>query len=324
MKYFSPIYLAGQTASGKTGVSIELARRLGSASVVSADAFQIYRGLEILTAAPSPREQSAVPHSMVSIFDIGEECDAARFARLAKDEITRISAAAVPIVVGGSGLYLKAITHGFAPTPPGDEDLREKMEKRTLAELVAKYEKLDPAGAATTNLKNRRYVIRNLEICLLTGKPASQIKDTWENAAPKFRGIFLRRDREDLYERINRRTKEMFREGVIREVEGLSGPISATAAKAIGLGEIQSLLAGEISESECIARIQQMTRRYAKRQETWFRRESQFRPVNCSPDATPAEIADQIFKIFPVSDVESKSDRASCQTLDQETQPESR
>lgn len=307
MSRFAPLYLAGQTGSGKTGVSIDLAHRLGAAVVVNTDAFQVYRGIEILSAAPSRDEQDGITHHLFGIHDLTEECDAATFSKLARSTIDQLSGEAVPIVVGGSGLYLKSITHGIGPTPPGDEALRVKLDQRSLEELVEEYRALDPEGAASTNLKNRRYVSRNLEICLLTGQPASRLKASWERTAPKFRGVYLKRSREDIYQRINLRTVEMFENGVVEEVRSLADPLSVTASKAIGLREIQALIAGEITEEECIATIQQITRRYAKRQETWFRKEPQYLPVECGPEDTAHDIVDQILKIFPVEELLSRT-----------------
>ena len=320
---FHPLYLAGQTGSGKTGVSIELVRRIGQAEIVNADAFQVYRGIEILSAAPSLEEQGNIPHHLFGIFALSRECDAAQFSRQARSEINRVCETAVPVVVGGSGLYLKSITHGLAPTPRGDAALRDELENRSLEELVEEYRSLDPDGAEKTNLTNRRYVVRNLEICLLSGEPASKIKAGWEQNAPKINGIYLERSREDIYDRINRRTHLMFEQGVVDEIRNLDEEPSSTVAKAIGLREIRSLIAGEISEEDCIAAIQQVTRRYAKRQETWFKKEAQFRRVHCDPDSTTGEIVDQILEIFPITELQSRYATTPCPTSKLETRPES-
>ena len=325
MKFHSPIYIAGQTGSGKTGVSIELARRLDSSAVIiNADAFQIYRGIGILAATPTAEERAEIPHFLFEIFPVSQTCDAAHFSELARGEINRQSETAVPIVVGGSGLYLKAITHGFAPTPPGDEKIRARLDAKSLEELVAEYQKLDPVGAEKTNLKNRRYVSRNLEICLITGEPASEIKDHWEIESPQFNGIYLERDRADIYDRINRRTFQMFEQGVVAEISELTESASETAAKAIGWKEIQMLLREEISEEKCIANIQQITRRFAKRQETWFKREPQFQRVRCEPDDSSETIVDRILEIFPISELQSRKSELPCPESPKETPPESR
>lgn len=321
--FHRPIYIAGQTGSGKTGVSIELAKRLGNAEIVNADAFQCYQGIEILAATPDRNERRDVPHHLFGIYPVDRECDVAQFADLARGTINQLSGNSVPIIVGGSGLYLKAITHGLAPTPPGDETLRAELEKQSLEELVESFRKLDPEGAEKTNLTNRRYVTRNLEICLLSGQPASVLKANWENNAPSFTGIYLQRARDDIYDRINRRTFQMFEDGAVDEVKSLPGELSSTASKAIGLREIKQFLDGGISETECIETIQQITRRYAKRQETWFKKERQFMPVACEVDDTTEEIVDRILKIFTITELQSRTENKPCPISKTEIQTES-
>jgi tRNA dimethylallyltransferase len=294
---FPPLYLAGQTGSGKTAIALELVRQLAPVEIINADAFQIYRGLEILSAAPSPEELSHCPHHLFGELPANAECDAASFARFAKAKIAEISARAIPLVVGGSGLYLKAITHGLAPTPRGNAALRSELEAFTLEDLVERYRTLDPEGAAKTNLLNRRYVTRNLEICLLTGRPASQLKSEWAENEPEIRAVYLHREREETYARINRRTLTMFENGVIAEVATL-GELSTTAERAIGLREIRAHLAGELDLPTCIATIQQMTRHYAKRQASWFKRESAFHRLEMSPGEAPATTAARIAAFY--------------------------
>lgn len=290
------IYLVGPTGSGKSAVALALGARLGNAAIINADAFQIYRGYEILNAAPSHEDRQRLPHHLFGSLGLAETCDAARYATLARPLIEDLARRDIqPIVVGGSGLYLKALTHGLATTPPASPALRAELDEYSLDELVDRYRETDPEGAATTNLQNRRYVTRNLEISLLAGKPASELKRDFAISQPKIRGFLLTRERSDLYDRINRRTLAMFADGVVDEVRGLNpGELSLTAAKAIGLAEIQSLLAGEIDEIEAIARIQQATRRYAKRQGTWFRREFVFQSVCLDPDSTASSTARRI------------------------------
>lgn len=289
----SPIYLAGPTGSGKTAVSIALAEIISPAEIINADAFQAYRGLERLSAAPTPEELAACPHHLFGERDLTETNDAASFAKLALSRIAEVGTRAHPIVVGGSGLYLKAITHGFPPLPQGDPGLRASLEKQSLDTLVEQYRELDPAGAAATNLKNRRYVMRNLEICLLTGRPASDLKREWADKAPRITAIYLHRDRSDLDRRIAARTAAMFAGGVVDEVAAL-GAISPTAAKAIGLAEIRSYLAKEIDETACREAIRLATRRYAKRQETWFRREKEYHWLEISAEESPRDTAMRI------------------------------
>ena len=297
---FPPLYLAGQTGSGKTAIALALARQLAPAEIINADAFQIYRGLEILSAAPSAEERTARPHHLFGELPVTAEFDAASFARLAKEKIAEVATRAVPLVVGGSGLYLKAITHGLAPTPKGDPALRGELETLSLDALVDRYRALDPEGAVQTNLLNRRYVTRNLEICLLTGKPASRLKSEWAENAPEIRAVYLHREREETYTRINRRTLTMFENGVIAEVAAL-GELSTTAEKAIGLREIRSHLAGETDLPSCIETIRQMTRRYAKRQASWFKRETAFHRLEISSNEEPATTAARIAAFYIAS-----------------------
>ena len=288
-----PLYLAGQTGCGKTAVALEIARQLRAVEIINADAYQVYRGLEILSAAPDAGEREQCPHHLFGILDPNEECDAATFAKLARTTIAEVATRAIPLVVGGSGLYLKAITHGLAPTPKSDPVLREKLDQRSLESLIEEYEALDADGAAQTNLKNRRYVTRNLEICLLSGQPASRLKQEWEDNAPELDAVYLFRDREVIYDRINRRTHTMVDAGVIDEIDALAD-LSPTAAKAIGIREIKAHLAGELSREEMIEQIQQTTRRYAKRQASWFKRETAFRRIEISNGESPAETAGRI------------------------------
>ncbi len=295
------IYVAGATGSGKSAVAIALARRLGNAAIVNADAFQLYRGYEILSAAPGAADRLRVPHHLYGVLALSGTCDAARYARMARPLITSLADSGIrPIVVGGSGLYLKALTHGLAPTPPADPELRARLEELDLPDLVDWYRGLDPDGAEATNLQNRRYVTRNLEITLLTGRPASEIKRAFAVAEPDLHAILLTRDRADLYDRIDRRTAAMFSDGVVTEVRALSGAtLSSTAEKAIGLAEIRALLAGELDEPAAIDRIRQATRRYAKRQLTWFRREKAFQSVCLDAAETADSAADRILGQFP-------------------------
>ena len=292
-----PLYVAGPTGCGKTAVSLALARLFTPVAIVNADAYQIYRGLEILSAAPAPAERAACPHHLFGVLEPTDENDAAEHARRVHTTLATIPGDALPLVVGGSGLYLKAITHGLAPTPKGDPTLRAELEAEPLESLVERYRGLDPAGAATTNLLNRRYVTRNLEICLLAGRPASELKAEWAVSEPEIRAVYLQRDRADLDERIVRRTAAMFDAGVIEEVARLES-LSGTAAKAIGIAEIRALRRGEITEPACREAIRLATRQYAKRQENWFRREPAFHPLPLPRDEAPEVTAARIARHF--------------------------
>lgn len=269
----SPIYLCGPTASGKSSLALRLAERLDG-EVINADAYQLYRGLEVLAASPSTAEQSAAPHHLYSVLGVTETLDANRYRGLAQPVIEEVQARGkTPVVVGGSGLYLKFLTHGPSPIPPGNPQLRAELDALSLEELTQRLQALDPEEAATVNLKNRRYLSRSLELCLLTGEPVSRLRADWEQPdPPHLRGFYLDWPREELTERIAQRTSGMLAEGAVAEVEALP-PEATTAAKAIGVAEIRAHLAGEMTLAETEERITIATRQYAKRQRTWFKKE---------------------------------------------------
>jgi tRNA dimethylallyltransferase len=279
-------FIVGPTATGKSELGADVAHEL-NAEIVSADAFQIYRGLDLLTAKPDPSTLAKAPHHLIGTTSPSEEMNTEKFRRLALRAIEKIHPRGkLAIVVGGSGLYIKALTHGLAPLPASDPKLREKLNAISLDELRSQLIDLDPDTAGKIDVKNRRRLVRALEICLLTGKPASDVVagagDSRLPGSPiPATGVFVFRDREELYARINQRVEAMFEKGVIEEVRA-SGATSATASQMIGLREIRELLEGRMSLLQCIAQIQQATRRYAKRQLTWFRRQTNFLPINLS------------------------------------------
>ena len=280
-------FIVGPTAVGKSEIAAEVARRLG-AEVLSADAFQIYRGLDLLTAKPDFATRAKAPHHLIGAVTLNEEMNAEKFRERAQDFIAQGKPL---IVVGGTGLYIKALTHGLATLPPADQQLRERLEGTTNEELFRSFRTLDPAGAEKIDRNNRRRLIRAVEVCLLSGKPFSEQR-TERNETQPSSGILLERERAELYPRINQRVEAMFAAGVVDEVRAAK-EIGPTAAQTLGLREIRALLAGEISKAECIAKIQQATRRYAKRQLTWFRRQTNFSSLNLSAH-DPAEAVELI------------------------------
>jgi len=280
-------FLVGPTAVGKTALAIELAEQF-DAEIVNADAFQIYRGLEVLTAKPDAEFQHRVCHHLLGQISLTEIMSAAKFRELALAALGDIrSRKKNAIVVGGSGLYLKAITHGFDQVPPPDPKLREELGALPLKKLAERLQNLSPELAARTDLKNSRRVIRAIEIASTVIPRASivaadVVRGPRSATAATACGVLLVRDRHDLYQRINERVNAMFRNGVEDEVRTLQD-IGPTAASALGLKEVRALIAGQISREECIAKIQQATRRYAKRQLTWFRHQTTFPQLNLTP-----------------------------------------
>ncbi len=292
--------IVGPTATGKSDLAAEIACEL-DAEVVSADAFQIYGGLDLLSAKPDASTLAKAPHHLIGTIPLSGEMNAEKFRNAALSAVDEInSRGKVAVVVGGSGLYIKALTHGLSPLPQSDPNLRESLNGMTLDELQCRLVELDAKTAQKIDMKNRRRLVRALEICLLSRKPASEavavgadpgtLAKSRPRSAPAAtatgstipaKGVFVFRDREELYERINRRVEAIFERGVIEEVRA-AGKTSATASQMIGLREIREVLAGKKSLSPCVAEIQQATRRYAKRQLTWFRRQTNFLPLNLS------------------------------------------
>jgi tRNA dimethylallyltransferase len=279
-------FIVGPTATGKSELAADVAGEIGT-EIVSADAFQIYGGLGLLTAKPDASTLAKAPHHLIGTAPLNEEMNAEKYrcaATRAIDEIN--SRGRLAMVVGGSGLYIRALTHGLAPLPEADFKLREELNAMSLDELRSRLVQLDPEAGRTIDTKNRRRVVRALEICLLTRKPVTEVvagvgdRGRPGSAIPAT-GVFVFRDREKLYQRINQRVEAMFEHGVIEEVRA-TGATGATASQMIGLREIRELLDGKISLLQCIAEIQQATRRYAKRQLTWFRRQTNFSPLNLS------------------------------------------
>ena len=274
------LFIVGPTGSGKSAVAVEVAQHL-NAEIINGDAFQIYRDMGILTAQPSAQDLAMVPHHLYGFLDPSEDFDAARYATLANAKIQEVmQRGKQPIVVGGSGLYIKSLTHGLAELPPVDSEMRAVLMAMPTEVARTKLLALDPAAPAHINLENPRHIQRALEICLLTGKPASGYKKAWQEASLVPCGVLLDLPRDQLYQRIDRRTRQMFEQGVVQEIQSL-GPFSLTARKALGLRDI---LTGA-PPNEIIPDIQQATRRYAKRQLTWFKREKHFLPVDSHNEA---------------------------------------
>ena len=214
------LFLSGPTAAGKTGIALQVAERCNG-EIIGADAFQVYQGLDALTAMPSREERHRVRHHLIDFVPPGESFDVAQNLEAATrcaDEIA--SRGKFPIFTGGTGLYIRALTHGLSDLPKADATIRAELEATGLEDLQKRYASLDPEGAKKIDLKNKRRLVRAIEVCLLTGKPFSSFRAEWEAPPQSAAGFFLRRDRDDLHDRINRRVVEMFRNGAVEEVRG--------------------------------------------------------------------------------------------------------
>lgn len=291
------LVIAGPTAVGKSEIAVAVAERCGG-EIVGADAFQIYDGLDILTAKPAPALRARVPHHLVGEIALAESFDVARYLSEGQRRIAAIrERGKVPIVCGGSGLYLRALTHGLADLPRANPTLRASLEAQPLDELQRQLTKLDPAGAARIDLKNPRRVIRALEVCVLTGRPFSSFRAEWAGASADIRGVILTRQRDELYARIDHRTEAMFAAGVEEEVRR-AGEIGPTASQTLGLREVRALIASTMSRAACIAAIQQATRNYAKRQLTWFRRDSGLETLHPSAFAGDEPLVERVLSLL--------------------------
>ncbi len=272
--------LAGPTAVGKTAVAVELCHRLG-AEVVGADSVQVYRGLDIGSAKPTPAEMALAPHHLVDVAEPDEAMSAARWADLAEAAIAEIDARGRRVLVaGGTGLYIKALIFGLAPAPAVDRDLRAGLQKDWDrlggAALHARLADLDPASAARLHPADRQRIIRALEVCLQTGRPFSESQRSHGFARPRYPHLFLglERPRAELNARIDQRCRDMWRGGLIKEVRGLLAQgLSPEAPALASLGYRQALafIRGEMDEATALAEMVSRTKAYAKRQFTWFR-----------------------------------------------------
>jgi tRNA dimethylallyltransferase len=296
------ILLAGPTGAGKTDLSLRLAGHLDG-EIVGADAFQIYRGLPILTAQPWPSSRGAIPHHLIGTVDPAEAYDAGRYLREALPIIRDIAARGKrPVVVGGTGLYFKALLGGLHDLPKGDPALRAELQSFSLQDLTARLQSIDPAAISSIDLANRRRVERALEIVLLTGQPLADSRKGSTPPQPNVATLLITRDREELGVRIAANVQAMFDQGVeneVAEVTALTDDcVGPTALMTLGLREVRALLRGETSKEEAIASIVSATQKYAKRQLTWFRNQHPFPELNLSLYSDPKEAFAQALQLL--------------------------
>lgn len=271
------VHIAGPTGVGKSALAIEIAERIG-AEIVGADAYQIYADLPILTAQPAAAEMGRVPHHLIGCIPPTEAFDAQRYAELARPILADIARRGRrALVVGGTGLYFRALIDGFAPTPPPDAGLRRELEDLDLDALVGRLEAADPAAPALVDCRNKRRVVRAIEIVEGSGRPLADFRSTPRMTAT---GLLVTRDREELRDRIAANVRQMLAMGAIEEVKALGDGVGPTAERAIGLKDIRAYIQGALSLDQCIERMTLETQRYAKRQLTWFRNQTTFKPLD--------------------------------------------
>jgi tRNA dimethylallyltransferase len=293
------ILVAGPTASGKTALAIDLARRLGG-EIVNADSQQVYRGLDVGTAKPTAAERAAVPHHLLDIVEPGEGMDAARWQALADAAIADIAARGrVPLVVGGTGLYLRTLLRGVAEAPGRDPALRARLEAEAAREgrpaLHARLAEVDPAAAATIGPNDLVRIVRALEIAA-AGRTQSEVFAAHGHREARYPARLLALDppRAELHARIEARVPRLFESGLVEEARALLARGGALPAKLpIGYAEAAEVARGAVDLAQAIRRVQVAHRRYARRQVVWLRRERGVAwlrpPVNA--DALAAELS---------------------------------
>lgn len=269
-------FLVGPTASGKTKLSIELAKKL-NAEIISCDSMCVYKHMDILTSKPTAVDRKKVRHHLVDIIEPTQEFSVAEYRRLAIEAIEDIlKRHKTPLFIGGSGLYIRAVIDGLFPSAQKDLAFRKKEEllakKYGKAYLYKKLQKIDPVHAQKIHPNDIRRVIRALEIFHTEGKIPSQLKSSTESLKHDFKVFGLKMDRVQLYKKIDERVEDIFRKGIVDEVKKLSRKrLSITARYALGYREVLDYIKGKYSLEEVKELLKKNTRHFAKRQLTWFR-----------------------------------------------------
>ncbi|MDP6039038.1 MAG: tRNA (adenosine(37)-N6)-dimethylallyltransferase MiaA [Nitrospinaceae bacterium] len=273
--------IAGPTASGKTSVAIDLAQKLGG-EIISADARQIYRFMDIGTAKPTAEEQASARHHLIDVVDPDAHYSAGQFAEDAAEVVRDIlQRGKLPIVVGGAGLYIRALLDGFSPMPEIPLEIRERLQVEAKQNLQGAYERLcsiDPEWAKKVQPGDVQRIVRGLEVFEASGVKLSDHQKLPPNPPGDWSSSWfaIKWDREVLYDRINKRALQMIDDGLVAEAEGLiekGYTPDLNALRTFGYREFFAFLAGDVTLEDAVVELQQGTRRYAKRQLTWFRRE---------------------------------------------------
>ena len=306
------ICVAGPTASGKTALAVELAKTLNG-EVVSCDSMQIYKRMDIGTAKPTAEEMQGIPHHMIDVAEPQEDFSVSRYCEMASpivDDILRRGKTA--IIAGGTGLYMDSLIRGnsFAPYPSTGrrQELEERADREGIEVLMQWLREIDPETAARLHLSDRKRIIRALEIYLETGETMTAHNLKTQAIPPKYDPLWLGLDfsqRSDLYDRIDLRVGIMLEQGLVEEIRALlaSGvPAKCTSMQAIGYKEFVSALEGHGTVEEAADLVRQSSRRYAKRQLTWFRRNSAMNWLVRTPDGSTEEILEEARRIIQETD----------------------
>jgi tRNA dimethylallyltransferase len=299
------IALVGPTATGKTALAVALARRIGG-EVVNADSMQLYRGMDIGTAKPDDAERDGVPHHLLDLWHVRQPASVAEYRRRARAEIDRLRAAAIPpLLVGGSGLYVRAVLDEL-DFPGTDPAVRARLEEELAVvgapAMHARLAGVDPAAAAAVLPSNGRRIVRALEVVELTGGP---FRATLPEPRPHYPAVVVGLDRDpaELDERIAERVERMWRRGFVDEVAALAreglreGP---TASRALGYAQVLAQFDGELTPEEARERTVAATRRFVRRQRSWFRRD----PAVSWVDAARPDLLDAVAAVIAARRIE--------------------
>ncbi|MEL6310839.1 MAG: tRNA (adenosine(37)-N6)-dimethylallyltransferase MiaA [Pseudomonadota bacterium] len=296
--------MCGPTASGKTDLAVALALVFGErgmpAEIISADAFQVYRELDIASAKPTAEERKGVPHHLIDVVDVEERFTVAQWLGLVEATIDDIRGrGAVPIVVGGTHLYIKALHDGLFEGPGADEAIRAELAAMDPSDRRAELERIDPEAALRIHANDDRRTIRALEVFRLTGTPISTMQKQWDREPGRHgadrsdrRLVILDWEVPELNSRINARVKRMVQDGLVAETRAVADRLGPTAREALGTKQVLRHLVGACTLDEAIEQTKIETRRFAKNQRTWMRR------LAATPGATIVRPADR-----PLADI---------------------
>jgi len=285
------LLIAGPTAVGKSEIAFQLARELNG-EIISVDSMQVYRGMDIGTAKPSQEQRAQVRHHLIDVVEMHESFNAALFVELATRALAEINnRGAVPIFCGGTGLYFKALIEGLSGAPPGNKELRDQLERISDDELLSELAQTDPVMFQRIDQRNRRRVIRAVEVIRVTGKPYSMQRADWQHKTDKNsdgpRLIGLIRPSGELNRRIESRVESMFRSGLVEETQALvaRGLLeNPTAMQALGYRQVVESFKNKRSLPQTIELVKIRTRQFAKRQMTWFKTQAVVDWISLGPD----------------------------------------
>jgi len=310
-----PLLIAGPTAVGKSEIALRLAEQLGG-EIISVDSMQVYRGLDLGTAKPSPADRARVPHHLLDVCNLSESFDVAQFIRLAQKAVEEIRARGrVPVFCGGTGLYFKAFLSGLGDAPSANPELRATLEAMPFEALLQELRERDPAAYEKIDKQNPRRVIRAVEVIRLTGKKFSRQRAEWQAAAgsprrdegtvrtavaAKANFFCFTRAADDLRQRIDARVDAMFARGLVEETRALFQhglEQNKTAMQAIGYRQVVEHLRGGRNLAETMELVKTKTRQFAKRQLTWFRAQKSLEWIELKPDESLGKVAQNICEI---------------------------